>query len=162
MIHARLEAVQVGAMPFGSRAKATSGRGASGLFDAPTEIPIAFEPARTDAPIMDLQTFVAQTLHQIRSGIAEAKKTHGESIAPTIARNKAAHDPKHILITDRSDDAYMVEFDVAVTVSNQSMSEGGGRLEVLSFVSVGAKGESTAGQTTVSRVKFSVPICYRY
>jgi hypothetical protein len=51
-----------------------------------------------------------------------------------------------------------VEFDVAVTASEKSSVGGKGGIKILSVGQVGAEGSTGVERSTVSRVKFSIPI----
>ena len=51
-----------------------------------------------------------------------------------------------------------MEFDVAVTASSESGDKIGGGLRVLEFFSASGETTSTAANSTVSRIKFRVPL----
>jgi hypothetical protein len=87
---------------------------------------------------MDLQTFVTRTLKEVIEGIRDAQK---EGIRVSAA---SAED---------------VDFDVAVTVNEASDKKGGGGLFVAGF-GVGAQGSSSLSNSTVSRIKFKVPVFF--
>ncbi|MBA2368446.1 MAG: hypothetical protein H0V82_05415 [Candidatus Protochlamydia sp.] len=54
-----------------------------------------------------------------------------------------------------------IEFDFALTVSEGKSCKGGGGLSVMGL-SIGGKGGSDQTNSSVSRIKFSIPISYPY
>lgn len=109
---------------------------------------------------MDLRKFIAETLTQIIGGISDAqanmiefqKGKDSDYTAPYVNPNPASENHKKL-----SD----IEFDVAVTVSEGSSAEGGGGLSVMG-VSIGGKGASEQRNSSVSRIKFTIPVSYPY
>jgi hypothetical protein len=92
---------------------------------------------------MDLQTFVRESLTQIMAGIREAQQKEGEQghfINPKGARGWKFRD---------------VDFDIALTASSKTQ----GGIKVVAAL-VGGEGERAAEHSTVSRVKFSVPVVF--
>ena len=96
---------------------------------------------------MDLENFVTDSLNQIFNGIKGAQdaaaKVGGEinpktSGSGTFANGRIIHP---------------IEFDVAVTVVETSDVKGG-----ISVMGVGVKGASTENNTSVSRIKFKIPV----
>lgn len=53
---------------------------------------------------------------------------------------------------------FMVDFDVAVSADTKKSSEVGGGIRVLELLSGGAKRSTDAHDSTVSRIKFKVPL----
>ena len=51
-----------------------------------------------------------------------------------------------------------VEFDLAVTVSQEQTSNGGAGLSIASFANVGVKSENKEEKVDVSRIKFMIPM----
>lgn len=51
-----------------------------------------------------------------------------------------------------------VEFDLAVTVSQEHGTSGGGGLSIASLASVGIKGEDKEDKEEISRIKFMIPM----
>lgn len=94
---------------------------------------------------MELKTFVQQTLEHIISGVSDSHThaiKHGASIAT------------HGYITD-------VEFDVAVTTTDNSERKGGAGIFVFGF-GIGGSGKTEATTSAVSRVKFKVTLGLPY
>jgi len=115
---------------------------------------------------MDLKTFIAETLTQIVDGVQDARTRIGEgdtnaSLNPHVI---GAHAEAEVGKTSP------VEFDVAVTVVEQSDDKTGakagasGGFGILSVVSAkvsaesGVENQQLARNETVSRVKFSVQL----
>ena len=107
---------------------------------------------------MDLQEFVAQTLIQISEGVTAARAKEGDRIAPRL--DIAPSESDRVFPTEARGVAYLVTFDVAVAATEKSAVGGGGSIQVMSLFS--AKGEKTqaAESSSVSRVRFEVPISY--
>ncbi len=104
---------------------------------------------------MELQQFVTETLIQIVEGVQDAKadvRSAGGEINPELM---SAGKDQMVSTSNRM--VQLVDFDVAVTVSEGTGTKGGGGIFVGAF-GLGAQGESTAASSSVSRIKFQVPI----
>lgn len=107
---------------------------------------------------MELQEFVRTTLIQIAEGVSEAN-AHLKNGATGALIN-----PSGTYGGQVKDAIHPVEFDVALTVSDESVtkgtSESGGKAGILTVASVNAKvGSEDSGSNrreAVSRVKFTV------
>lgn len=103
---------------------------------------------------MELREFVAETLVAIQEGVAEA--IHRADESKTIGRiNPVWRSDEKI---DWKEYVQPVEFDVAVTTTDKSAAGGKGGIKVLSVVDVGAEGSKSSERSTVSRIKFTIPI----
>jgi hypothetical protein len=107
---------------------------------------------------MQLKDFVSQTLNQIVEGIATAQKFAEE--------RGALVNPKGLIgLKEKADywdretgeAASRVDFDVAVTAVDGKGTKGGVGVFVGAF-GLGTQGESESSKSSVSRVKFSVPV----
>ena len=107
---------------------------------------------------MDLQDFVTTTLCQISAGVATAKN-YDRCIAPRIGVSQ--DDPKILRTLADSDGVFLVEFDVPITASEASQNGAAGTIAVLSLASGKGAAKRSVENSSVSRVKFSVPINYR-
>ena len=107
---------------------------------------------------MDLQEFVAKTLIQISEGVAAAQAKKGARIAPDI--DVSPKDNERVFLTSDGSPAYLVTFDVAITVADKSAAGGGGGIQVLSFITAKGEKSQTTESSSVSRVRFDVPISY--
>ncbi|QDO84536.1 hypothetical protein FM037_16640 [Shewanella psychropiezotolerans] len=107
---------------------------------------------------MQLENFVSQTLKQIIDGVSSAQKyseTKNAKINPSTARMDGKATDYSFCV-----ETYVplqgVEFDVAVTVKEaSSTSEGGGDMGEISVTSAS---QASNQNSSVSRIKFKVPI----
>ena len=108
---------------------------------------------------MDIKDFVKESLMQIAESINEAnvelegKGTYipsgdmiGEGVLFSIIKGS---ETKHFI---------KVEFDLAVAVSQEHGTSGGGGLSIASLAKVGIKGEDIEGKEEISRIKFMIPM----
>lgn len=108
---------------------------------------------------MNLEEFVAETIKQIISGISKTHvhaKEKGATVNPRLActiysGNKGRVEPRSPI--------HSVEFDVAVTTTEGKGTKGGIGIFV-GPVGLGSKGQSESSNTSMSRIKFSVPIVF--
>lgn len=112
---------------------------------------------------MELKQFITQTLNDIIDGIADSQKHASERQAVINPHFESSVARCFYVQDDNSSyDAFEVqniEFDIAVTVSNEDKSKAG--IGVLSAVlNVGAQGEENQSSNEVSRVKFTVPVVF--
>lgn len=106
---------------------------------------------------MNLQEFVQDSLKQIMAGVSEA------SIDPRIApRMNVAEKDAMTLRTQGHSPVFLIEFDVAVTVADTSATGGRAGITVLSVATLGGEKSKTTETTSVSRIKFSVPVSFRH
>ena len=93
-------------------------------------------------------------------GVADASsvaKDHGAVINPISYDQQSGmtlwdqHKQRHQYLQH-------VEFDVAVTVKGSTSGSAGGKIAVMSFVNVGGQSEKILRNSSVSRVKFTLPI----
>lgn len=107
---------------------------------------------------MQLENFVSQTLKQIIDGVSSAQtysETKNAKINPSTARmDGKATDYSYCMET------YVplqgVEFDVAVTVKEASSTSDGG--DNIGEISVTSASQESNQNSSVSRIKFKVPI----
>lgn len=108
---------------------------------------------------MDIQQFVRETLCQILNGVDEANAQHG-NVNPDYELEGKAVVPSNTVVDTGGQLVFMVEFDLAVTAAEQTEQSGTGRLNI-QIVSAGGGKSSGSTLTSVTRVRFSVPITYR-
>lgn len=98
---------------------------------------------------MDLKTFIQTTLVQIVQGteaaITEIAKMDSNAKVNPFASHGSYSDPKD------------VDFDVAVTVTDEKSGGGDAGIAVAMF-RFGAKGEVKLESQAVSRIRFSIPV----
>ena len=110
---------------------------------------------------MDLKDFIAQTLTQIVEGVQAAQseiQAKGAKVNPGFVGDyKEIAKSGGGLLCATGGTAQIVEFEVALTVSEGTGTKGG--IGVFAgAVSLGSAGQSSAENKSVSRVKFSVPL----
>lgn len=107
---------------------------------------------------MDLKTFIAESLTQIAEGIREAQKSDsGAIISPRIAYTDK--DTPRLATGMFSHAPQMIEFDVAVTVTEADGEKGGGKIGV-SFLNVGGEITTSSKNTSTSRIRFEIPVVW--
>ena len=103
---------------------------------------------------MELSDFITETPVQIQQGVETAIKKRKTmpgafgAINPAFGKDSNAFTKHHV---------QPVEFDVAITVSDKLSGGGKAGLRVLS-VALGGEVNKDAEKSTVSRVKFTIPI----
>jgi hypothetical protein len=108
---------------------------------------------------MDIKDFVKESLMQIADSINEAnveldgKGTYipsGDMIGEGVLYSAIkGSETRHFM---------KVEFDLAVTVSQEHGKSGGTGLSIASLANVGIKGDNKEGKEEISRIKFMVPM----
>jgi hypothetical protein len=108
---------------------------------------------------VDLREFITQTLTQIASGVRDAQATArsvGAEVNPHITTTWPEAS-KHGFLNASERFASIVQFDVALTVTEGTNTKGG--IGVFAgAINLGSSGQSQNEQSTVSRIKFTVPI----
>lgn len=111
---------------------------------------------------MDIQEFIASTIDGILLGVKRAKEVHSGMVAPEIA----AESPQMVRAIPGLRQVSNVEFDVAVSVFEKDESKKGAAASIKVLSVFSANGEIGTGNlkelSTVSRIKFSVPICFQH
>lgn len=108
---------------------------------------------------MDLKEFVSSVLTQIVDGVREAQSSQSvESglINPNLFASQGALHEKGHLVSRHGQLVQNVEFDVALTVNEGTQTKGG--IGVCAGLIIGSQGQSDKSASSVSRVKFSVPL----
>lgn len=117
---------------------------------------------------LDLETFVKQTLIQISKGVDgaanELSKNHSVIISPYGAYNKATSFNNTAIPTKKERNIFNnreIEFDIAVTASEENSNDINTKAKLTIKVvsaSIGSDEIKTIQNSTISRVKFSLPI----
>jgi hypothetical protein len=109
---------------------------------------------------MDLKDFVTASIVSVLEGVrdAAAQATDSAEVAPVLFDNHAL-DKAGILVSQAGGHVHMLEFDVAVT-ANEGADTKAGIGVVAGVFNLGAGGTSTTSNSTVSRIKFRVPIVF--
>ena len=108
---------------------------------------------------MDLKDFVVGTLTQIVDGVREAQSRTqhlGAKVNPHIS-TEASLVIRHGIFYADGQASQLVHFDVALTAMEGTGTKGGIGV-VAGVFTLGSTGQSQAENTSVSRVKFSVPL----
>jgi hypothetical protein len=87
---------------------------------------------------------------------AQAKSDHGGLVSPEISHYGKVD---NAIQTEKGEYADMIEFDVAVTAEQGTGTKGGIGL-VVGPITLGSTGQSSAQNSSVSRIKFRVPVLY--
>lgn len=115
---------------------------------------------------MNLEEFVETSLKQVISGVKRAQEAtklpgkhalEADVINPTIMYS-ADNAPKDKYFATRDKNlVHFVDFDVAVTTDSTTEAKGGGALKIAG-IGVEGGGGAVDRDSTVSRIKFQVPI----
>jgi hypothetical protein len=115
---------------------------------------------------MDLQTFISESLRQIIVGVRSAQEyvtqhPTGAIVNPGGLRALQKDSKGQFQAHDASTGlpVHQVEFDVAVTIAQSSEGKAGGGL-LVAGLGIGGQKTSAAESSSVSRIKFSVPIVW--
>lgn len=108
---------------------------------------------------MDIKDFVKESLMQIADSINEVNMELKEKGTYIPSGDIVGEGVLFSVIKDSKTRHFIkVEFDLAVTVSQEHGSSGGGGLSIASLANVGIKGEDKEGKEEISRIKFMIPI----
>lgn len=108
---------------------------------------------------MDLKDFVSETLVQIVSGVVDAQARSeelGAKISPRLTGG-ANYAVQHGFLAAEGGATQVVQFDVALTVKEGTGTKGGIGI-VAGVISLGSTGQTSEENSSVSRVKFGVPV----
>jgi hypothetical protein len=107
---------------------------------------------------MDLQDFITATLCKISAGVSTAKN-YDRCVAPRVSVGE--DDPKILRTFGGTDGVFLVEFDVAVTLSDATENGPATSIMVVSPSAPKPKTKGSIENSSVNRLKFTVPITYR-
>jgi hypothetical protein len=100
---------------------------------------------------MNLQVFVEETLKQLIAAVKNSQKFAKDNNARVIPDNAGT---EHALSGHPVNN---VEFDVAITVTEESETKGGLGVAIATFA-IGSTGQTSNANSTISRIKFTLPI----
>ena len=109
---------------------------------------------------MKLSDFVSQTLTELIDGVKKAQRygrEQGAEINANIASGIVREQKR--LPSQTGGVIEFIEFDIAVTSSEGEQTQGGVGVFV-GPIGLGAKGKSESQNSSVNRIKFSVPIAF--
>lgn len=104
---------------------------------------------------MELREFVSETLVAINMGVQDAIIAHQQVEGAVGVINPVWGEDANAINADHKQN---VEFDVAVTVTDKSSVGGKAGIKIFSVVDIGGEGSSALEQSSVSRIKFTIPI----
>jgi hypothetical protein len=108
---------------------------------------------------MELKDFVSESIKQIIDGVNEAKR-YADNYDAMVNPRRWSWNSSNVLARYESNTGAAIEnieFDVAVTVTEGTNTKGGIGVFV-GPVGIGSQGQSENSNSSVSRLKFSVPI----
>lgn len=106
---------------------------------------------------MELRDFGRSTLLEIVAGVTDAQKALAQEDSTAVINAPGVGDKRLEYRGTGSRSLEMVEFDVALTVTETSDKGIGGRLSIAA-ASVGTQRGASVENSEVSRVRFQVPI----
>lgn len=108
---------------------------------------------------MELNEFVKDVIVNIYDGLSEAQKVTGKSVLPSggIVSEGIPYVKKGIGIQTNATMISNLEFEVALTDGVKDGVHGGIGV-LLGALTVGTKGNSETQQTSLSKIKFNIPI----
>src|SRR5664279_23453 len=106
---------------------------------------------------MELKDFVSETIKQIIDGVSTAQE-HAASKGARVSPNVDYHSGKVAIIDSISQQPVQnIDFDVAVTASNEAKTQGGVAVFGAAF-GLASKGQSERSNEVINRIRFSIPI----
>lgn len=112
---------------------------------------------------MDIKEFVRDTLVQISSGVKEAQeivREDGGFVNPASRTGAKDTADSHLATIHDGQGVFLVDFDVAVRVTEENKANGEAKLKVASVLSLGGGAEDTKENTSTSRISFQVPLAF--
>lgn len=118
---------------------------------------------------MELREFVKTALTEIMNGVKDAqlgaKNPSEGQVTPSVLQQGTSSGvlnvPTGCLLSAQKQFIQSVKFDVAVTIEQGTETKGGIGI-FMGAVGLGSQGESTTSQTSVSRIKFEVPVSFPF
>jgi hypothetical protein len=109
---------------------------------------------------MDLKEFISETIVQVVEGVEDARrkvKDKGVGINPQLTTNPSHAEVHGLLRHGMNTFAQVINFDVALTVLEGKGTKGGIGI-FAAGIGLGSSGQSQSENSSVSRVKFSIPL----
>jgi len=109
---------------------------------------------------MEIQEFVRESLCQIIEGVHSANKSKS-GIGGAVFVTGGGKVPSNAIVTGTVGKvAFLVEFDIAVSVTDKAEASGKAGISVVHVFSAGGGKSTGTEKTSDTRIKFSVPITY--
>jgi len=109
---------------------------------------------------MELKDFVKETLVQISLGVKEAQeivRAQGGYVNPAT-RVSAASDKSHFGHVEDGQNILLVDFDVAIEVSEETGKGAEAKLKIASLYNVAAGGKRDSSSLVTNKISFQVPL----
>ena len=112
--------------------------------------------------MLNLQEFIAEALVQIAQGVKDAQEKMGESGAMINPKEYAVQPSGQLqwfkggFSSEQPHIGQNIEFDVAVEAVDKGTLKGG--IGVAGVINIGYKAEKDKENSTISRIKFSIPM----
>lgn len=106
---------------------------------------------------MELKQFITNTLNDIIDGIADSQAHAREKNA--VVNAASVNDREYMKQYSHKYHVHDIEFDIALTVTQEDKAKGGVGA-IISVFSIGVVGEDNLTNSSVTRVKFSVPVLF--
>src|SRR5688572_26901733 len=106
---------------------------------------------------MDIKEFVRNTLVQIVQGVNSANEEIKDAGAKISSKDIGAIREGLTFNKSTGDLVNLIEFDIAVTVNEKDIANGGGGIKVAGLINMGGSMQNENSNQSVSRIKFSVP-----
>lgn len=109
---------------------------------------------------MELKEFVKETLLQITKGVKESQDDIlelGGFVNPSIRIGKSSGD-SHVSSLSDGQNIYTVDFDIAISIAENTGTKADGKLSVASIFSAGASTSSSEANKTLSKISFKIPL----
>lgn len=107
---------------------------------------------------MDIKEFIENTLVQIVQGVNCANGKLMDTGAKISSKDIGAIREGTTFNKQTGDLVNLIEFDVAVTVSERDIANGGAGIKIAGFINIGGDLQNENANQSVSRIKFSVPL----
>jgi len=111
---------------------------------------------------MELSEFVKQSLTQIVGGVKASQddiRSQGGFVNPAVFASSPGNEgATHFGSVGDGQNVLLVDFDVAVTITDTIEGGVGGKLSVASFFKVEAGGKGSTASEAISRIRFKVPL----
>jgi hypothetical protein len=111
---------------------------------------------------MKIHEFITESLKEVAEGVTQAQAKANAIVNPgrldEVDQTAPGRSDKFLIANKTMGRlAQVVDFDLAVTVSEESTREGGAGLMVVG-IGLGIKGKKNISTSSVSRIKFSIPV----
>ena len=110
---------------------------------------------------MELKHYVRETLIQIVSGVEAAQaevRECGGYVNPAHRVSSKTSDESHFGSIGTGQNIFLVDFDVAVSVVEETGTNAKAKLDVASLLSLSAGGESGGSSSATNKISFKVPL----